>query len=191
MAKVQIDVQSRTDFGKGAARQLRRGGRVPAVVYGGDRPVSHVSLPGHDLFLALKKAEVILEIDVDGTVLNVAPRQVQRDPVQHVVEHVDLVVLSAREVRERLVVGAAVAKAEKVAIAEEIEPVTLVEAVRELLEEGLAPDDAIAKAVEDVKAALAEAAAASLAQAAAEDAAEAAEAADVGEAGQAEAPAAE
>ncbi|MEI6623102.1 MAG: 50S ribosomal protein L25 [Actinomycetes bacterium] len=188
MAKVQIDVQPRNDFGKGAARQLRRAGRVPAVVYGGDAPVEHVSLPAHDLFLALKKAEVILEISVSGTVLNVAPRQVQRDPVQQIVEHVDLVVLSGKEVRERLVVGAAVAKAEKVAIEEEIEPVTLVEAVRELLEEGMAPDEAIAKAVEDVKAALAEAAAASLAHAAAEDAAQAAEA---GEAGTAEASAAE
>lgn len=171
MAEVKIDTKMRDDFGKGAARRLRRDGQVPAVVYGSGNKVSHVSLPAHDLFMALKKAQVILAINVDGAALNVAPRQVQRDPVRQIIEHVDLIVLNAKEVRERLVVGAAVAKAEKVAIAEEIEPVTLVEAVRELLDEGMDPDEAIAKAVENVKTAMAEALAASMAQAAAEDAA--------------------
>lgn len=171
MSEVKIETQTRDNFGKGAARRLRRDGQVPAVVYGSGNKVLHVSLPAHDLFMALKKAQVILAINVDGAALNVAPRQVQRDPVRQIIEHVDLIVLNAREVRERLVVGAAVAKAEKVAIAEEIEPVTLVEAVRELLDEGMDPDEAIAKAVENVKTAMAEASAASMAQAAAEDAA--------------------
>ncbi len=137
MSKVQIDAAPRTDFGKGAARKIRREGRVPAVVYGGEAAVQHVSLPGHDLMMALKTAQVILEVNVDGDALNTAPRQIQRDPVRGTLEHVDLIVLSAQEVRERLVVGAAVAKAEKVATEEELDTVTLVMAVRELLDEGL------------------------------------------------------
>ena len=147
MSKVQIDAAPRSDFGKGAARQLRRAGRVPAVVYGGDIEVQHVSLPRHELMLALKKAQVILEVNVGGDALNVAPRQVQKDAVRGDLEHVDLIVLSAQEVRERLVVGAAVAKAEKVAAEEELDTVTLVMAVRELLDEGLETDEALTKAV--------------------------------------------
>lgn len=189
MSKVQIDAAPRTDFGKGAARKIRRDGRVPAVVYGSEIHVQHVSLPGHDLMMALKTAQVILEVNVDGNALNVAPRQIQRDPVRGNLEHVDLVVLSAQEVRERLVVGAAVAKAEKVAAEEELDTVTLVMAVRELLDEGLETDEAIEKAVENVREQMAAQAAAAAAAAAAEEAAEAAEAAesegegDEGEAG--------
>lgn len=181
MSKVQIDAAPRTDFGKGAARQLRRDGRVPAVVYGGDIEVQHVSLPGHDLMMALKRAQVILEVNVGGDALNVAPRQVQKDPVRGTLEHVDLVVLSAQEVRERLVVGAAVAKAEKVAAEEELDTVTLVMAVRELLDEGVETDDAITQAVENVREQMAAQAAAAAAAAAAEEAAEAAAADEAGE----------
>lgn len=166
MSKVQIDAAPRTDFGKGAARQIRRDGRVPAVVYGCDTAVQHVSLPAHDLMMALKTSQVILEVNVGGEALNVAPRQIQKDPVRGTFEHVDLIVLSATEVRERLVVGAAVAKAEKVAAEEDLDQVTLVEAVRELLDEGVEVDEAIAKAVESVREQMA-AQAASAAQAAA------------------------
>lgn len=180
MSKVQIDAAARTDFGKGAARKIRRAGRVPAVVYGGDIDVQHVSLPGHDLMMALKTSQVILEVNVDGDALNVAPRQIQRDPVRGTLEHVDLIVLSAQEVRERLVVGAAVARAEKVAAEEELDTVTLVMAVRELLDEGLETDEAIDKAVENVREQMAAQAAAAAAAAAVEEAAEAAEAAEGG-----------
>lgn len=172
MPKIEIDTAVRTDFGKGAARQLRRAGRVPAVVYGLDTAVAHVSLPGHDLMMALKTSQVILEVNVEGNALNVAPRQVQRDPVRGDIEHVDLIVLSAKEVRERLVVGAAVAKAEQVAAEEELDSVTVVMAVRELLDEGLEADEAIDKAIADIKAQQVEAAAAASAAAAAEDAAD-------------------
>ncbi|MGV1035959.1 MAG: 50S ribosomal protein L25 [Candidatus Nanopelagicales bacterium] len=185
MSTVKIDAAPRSDFGKGAARQLRRHGRIPAVVYGGDIEVHHVSLPDHDLMMALKRAQVILEIDLDGKTTNVAPRQVQKDPVRQVIEHVDLVVLSAQEVRERLVVGQAVAAAEARAAEEELDPVTVTIAMRELLDEGLDADEAINQAVEKVKEELAAQAAAAAAAAAAEDAA-AAEA-DTGEEASAEA----
>ena len=182
MPKIQIDAAPRTDFGKGAARQIRRDGRVPAVVYGDNTAVQHVSLPGHDLMMALKTSQVILEINVGGDALNVAPRQVQKDPVRGTLEHVDLIVLTAQEVRERIVVGAAVAKAEKVAAEEELDQVTLVMAVRELLDEGVEADDAITQAVESVREQMAAQAAAAAAAAAAEEAKDAAEADEAGEA---------
>lgn len=181
MAKVQLDSAARNNFGKGAARQLRREGRVPAVIYGGNREAAHISVPAHDLMMALKQIGVVLEVQVDGAAVNVAPRQVQKDPVRGDIEHVDLLVLSDREVRERLVVGAALAKAEKVAADEELDTVTVVTAVRELLDEGVEPDDAIDQAVAAIKEEQAAAASAAAAVAAAEDAAEEAE----GEAGEA------
>jgi len=180
MSKVTIEAAPRSTFGKGAARTLRREGQVPAVVYGNGTDARHLSLNAHALMMALKVPQVILEIDLDGDALNVAPRQVQRDPVRQTIEHVDLIVLSAQEVRERLVVGAAVAKAEKAAIAEELDPVQVVNAVRELLDEGIEADEAIAKGIENVREQLAAQEVASAAAAAAEDAA-AAEAGDAEE----------
>lgn len=178
MAQVRLETEPRTDFGKGFARRLRAAGRVPAVVYGGHTEVRHVSVPGHELMLALKKAQVILQVEVGGETLSVAPRQIQKDPVRQTLTHVDLLVLSAQEVRERIVVGAAVAKATAVAAEEELDAITLVVAVRELLDEGIEVDDAIAQAVTSVKEAMAAQAAAAAAAAAAEDAAEGAAAAE-------------
>lgn len=181
MAQIPLDTTKRTDFGKGAARRLRRAGQVPAVVYGNKTEVSHVAIPGHDLMLALKKSQVILEIDVDGNKVSVAPRQVQRDPVRQVIEHVDLIVLSAAEVRERIVIGAAVAKADAAAVEAELEPFHVIEAMRELLDEGVEVDDAIEQAIAKVKEQLEAQAAAAAAAAAAEDAAVAAEEGGEGE----------
>ena len=171
MSKIILESQARTEFGKGAARQIRRDGRVPAVVYGADIPVGHISVPGHDLMMALKKAGVVLEVEVDGKSLDVAPRQVQKDPVTNHLEHVDLVTLSAQEVRERLVVGAAVAKAQAAAVEAELDTVTVVMAVRELLDEGVETDAAIEQAIEKAGEEIPASAAAAAAAAAAEDAA--------------------
>lgn len=180
MSKVEISAQSRETFGKGAARQLRRDGRIPAVVYGDENPVRHISLDSHDLEQALRVAQVVLEVDLEGSAINAAPRQVQRDPVRRVVEHVDLVVLSAKEVRERLVVGAAVNKATDRAAEEGLEAVQVITVLHEYLEEGLEPDEAVEKSIETVHEQVKEAEAAAAAAAAAE-AAKAAAAAEAGE----------
>ncbi len=180
MPQIAIDVQPRTDFGKGAARRLRAAGRVPAVIYGPQAETVAVSLPGHDLMMALKVSEVILTIDLDGSAVSVAPRQVQRDPVRRTIEHVDLLVLSAQQVRERLVVGRAVAVAEELATAAELEVVAVITALHELLDEGMEPEDAARVAVERVQRQVAEQASAAAAAAAAEDAAAAEAAAESG-----------
>jgi large subunit ribosomal protein L25 len=89
--EVRIDATTRTEFGKGAARRLRRDSQIPAVVYShGSDPV-HVALPAHALTLALKTPNVLLELTLpDGPQLAL-PKAIQRDPVKSSIEHVDLV----------------------------------------------------------------------------------------------------
>lgn len=98
MAEIKIDAKSRTEFGKGAARRTRRAGLVPAVLYGHGTDPVHVSLPGHETLLALRAANALLSISIDGTADQLAlPKQVQRNPVKGTVEHVDLVIVKRGE----------------------------------------------------------------------------------------------
>ncbi len=172
MPDVTIEAQPRSEFGKGAARRLRRSGAVPAVIYGDGNDVRHVSLPGHDLMLALKKPKVTLSVQLAGGSVTVAPRQVQRDPVRQVIEHVDLVVISAAEARERAAEAQALVQAEAAAEEAGLDPVMVAEATIAGLEAGLDADAAIAQALEQVEEADRANAAAAAAAAAAEAAAE-------------------
>ena len=89
--------EKRTEFGKGAARKIRRAGNIPAVMYGhGTAPV-HISLPGHDTFQALKHTNALLTIVIDGDEQLALAKDVQRDPIKPVIEHVDLVVVRRGE----------------------------------------------------------------------------------------------
>ncbi len=98
MAEINISAVSRTEFGKGAARRARRAGLVPAVLYGHGTDPVHVSLPGHDTLLALRAANALLSITIDGDTAQLAlPKQVQRNPVRGTVEHVDLVIVKRGE----------------------------------------------------------------------------------------------
>ncbi|RKS68610.1 large subunit ribosomal protein L25 [Motilibacter peucedani] len=97
MSEVRITAENRTEFGKGAARRTRRAHRVPAVVYGHGGAPRHISLPGHELMLALKTPNVLLDVDLEGESLLVLPKDVQRDPIRPVIEHVDLVVVNRGE----------------------------------------------------------------------------------------------
>jgi len=90
MAEVKITAQTRSDFGKGAARRTRRAGLVPGVIYGHGAAPVHVSLPAHELMMALKNANVLIGLDVDGTSELVIPKAVQKDPVRGSLKHVDL-----------------------------------------------------------------------------------------------------
>ena len=112
---VRIDATTRDHYGKGASRQYRRDGKVPAVVYGSGSEVRHVVLPGHELALALRIPRVVLNVELDGTTLLVAPRDVQKDPVRQVLLHVDLIMLSDADVASRHAYADALAKAERLA----------------------------------------------------------------------------
>ena len=66
MSETKLVAEIRTQFGKGAARKIRRDHKIPAVMYGhGTEPV-HITLPGHDTMMALKHANALLTIEVDG-----------------------------------------------------------------------------------------------------------------------------
>jgi large subunit ribosomal protein L25 len=88
---------ARSDFGKGAARRLRRDGKVPAVVYGHGIAPIHVAFDAHTLRLTLRKKVTSLEIVLNGKTETVAPRDLQIDPVTRGIEHVDLVYVTAAE----------------------------------------------------------------------------------------------
>ncbi len=97
MADVKLTAETRTEFGKGAARRIRRDSKVPAVVYGhGAEPV-HITLPGHELNLALRTPNVLLTLDIEGKSQLAIPKAVQRDAIKGFLEHVDLLLVTRGE----------------------------------------------------------------------------------------------
>ena len=97
MPEVKLIAELRTEFGKGAARRIRRADKVPAVLYGHGTAPIHIALPGHETLLALRTANALLSIEVDGSSQLALPKQVQRDPLRHTIEHVDLVIVRRGE----------------------------------------------------------------------------------------------
>ncbi|MET9084781.1 50S ribosomal protein L25/general stress protein Ctc [Streptomyces sp. NPDC004237] len=98
MAEVKIAAESRTEFGKGAARRIRRDSKVPGVLYGHGSDPLHLTLPGHDLLLALRTPNVLISLDIDGKTNELAiPKSVQRDPIKGYLEHVDLLLVKRGE----------------------------------------------------------------------------------------------
>jgi large subunit ribosomal protein L25 len=97
MAETILQVQPRTEFGKGAARRTRRAGLIPAVMHlRGEDPI-HISLPGHGAFLALRHANAVLTIEVDGKRTLTIAREIQRNALTDVIEHVDLQIIQRGE----------------------------------------------------------------------------------------------
>ena len=97
MPEVKLTAEMRTEFGKGAARRIRRAHKVPAVLYGHGTAPIHIALPGHETLLALRTANALLSIEVDGISQLALPKQVQRNPLKHTIEHVDLVIVRQGE----------------------------------------------------------------------------------------------
>jgi large subunit ribosomal protein L25 len=91
MSEVKISAETRSEFGKGAARRIRRDSKVPGVLYGHGSDPLHLTLPGHELLLALRTPNVLIALDIDGKTNELAiPKSVQRDPIKGFLEHVDL-----------------------------------------------------------------------------------------------------
>jgi large subunit ribosomal protein L25 len=99
MATEKITAETRTEFGKGAARRIRRADKIPAVLYGHGNDPIHVTLPGHDTMMALKHggANALLELDIDGTTQLALTKQVQIDPIKRSLEHIDFVAVRRGE----------------------------------------------------------------------------------------------
>ena len=93
----KVVAEVRENFGKGYARRLRAAGQIPAVIYGhGTEPV-HVSLPGHQVSLLIRRANAVLELDVAGKQQLTLVKDVQKDPVHQIIEHIDLLVVKKGE----------------------------------------------------------------------------------------------
>ena len=99
MPPEKITAETRTEFGKGAARRIRREDKVPAVLYThGDEP-QHITLPGHDTMMALKHggANALLELSIDGKSQLGLTKQIQVDPITRIIEHIDFVAVRRGE----------------------------------------------------------------------------------------------
>ncbi len=90
----------RETFGKGAARKLRAAGKTPAVIYGHGTEPQHVALPAHDIALIVRKSNALITVVIDGAEQLVLVKDVQRDPVLQIIEHVDLIVVNQGELVE-------------------------------------------------------------------------------------------
>ncbi|MFE9658993.1 MULTISPECIES: 50S ribosomal protein L25/general stress protein Ctc [unclassified Streptomyces] len=97
MSEVKLTAQSRTEFGKGAARRIRRADQVPGVLYGHGTDPVHLTLPGHELLLALRTPNVLISLDLDGHTELAIPKAVQRDAVRGSLDHVDLLLVKRGE----------------------------------------------------------------------------------------------
>lgn len=90
---LKITAETRTEFGKGAARRIRRDNKVPAVMYGHGNDPTHITLPGHDTMMALKHGgtNALLYIDIEGKTHLALTKQIQADPIKGFLEHIDFV----------------------------------------------------------------------------------------------------
>ncbi|MEI2826647.1 MAG: 50S ribosomal protein L25/general stress protein Ctc [Dermatophilaceae bacterium] len=97
MSEISLPAERRTAFGKGAARKIRRDNKIPAVLYAHGSDPIHITLPGHATMMALKTANVLLSIELEGKSQLALAKDVQRDPIKPVIEHVDLVMVKRGE----------------------------------------------------------------------------------------------
>ncbi|WP_326689869.1 MULTISPECIES: 50S ribosomal protein L25/general stress protein Ctc [unclassified Streptomyces] len=97
MADVNVSATVRREFGKGAARRLRREEKVPAVIYGHGAETVHVALPSYDMMMALKNSNVLIHLDVEGKKELVIPKAVQREAIRGFLVHIDLLTVKRGE----------------------------------------------------------------------------------------------
>lgn len=94
----ELKAQVRSGVGKGAARELRRQGLVPCVIYGDKKAPESIAIPFKDVNKAIYAGGFLshtITIDVDGTKHNVIPRDYQLDPVRDFPLHVDFLRVGA------------------------------------------------------------------------------------------------
>jgi large subunit ribosomal protein L25 len=97
MSEIKIVATPRENFGKGAARKLRASHQTPAVIYGHGNATRHISLPAHEIALALRHKNALLELTLNGKPELVLVKMASKDPVTQIIEHVDLVEVTKGE----------------------------------------------------------------------------------------------
>lgn len=94
---ITLEGEVRDQFGKGVARRLRVANKIPATIYaGGNQPV-FVTLPMKETTLALRHTNALFTINYGGDSKIAVVKDVQRNPVKRIVEHVDFYEVKAGE----------------------------------------------------------------------------------------------
>ena len=89
---IELKATARPRAGKGAARQARREGKVPAVIYGDNQAPETIALDYNDLWRQVLKGHftsTVIDVNVEGKKSRVIPRDLQVDPVKDLPLHVD------------------------------------------------------------------------------------------------------
>ncbi|MHA6620283.1 50S ribosomal protein L25/general stress protein Ctc [Pseudonocardia sp. DLS-67] len=99
MAEARIDAETRTEFGKGAARRTRRAGKIPAVLYGHGTDPQHLSLPQLEFARVIRDQgrNAVLSLIIGGKTQLALTRTVVTHPIRPYIEHVDLLVIRRGE----------------------------------------------------------------------------------------------
>ena len=89
----------REKTGKGASRQARRDGKVPAVLYGHGTEPQHLTLPSRELSAVLRNfgTNAVLTLDIGGTEALALPKQLEIHPIKRNIQHVDLIIVRRGE----------------------------------------------------------------------------------------------
>ena len=86
---IKLEGEARNEFGKGAARRMRVAKQIPATMYaGGEAPV-FVKLPMKETTLALRHTNALFSISYGDQNKLAVVKDVQRNPVKRIVEHID------------------------------------------------------------------------------------------------------
>ena len=151
MTTVALTAVPRSDFGKGAARRIRREGNIPAVIYGQGTELLHIALPNHDLDLALRKPRVVISVEVEGKSILTKPRDIQRDPVKRNLEHVDQVIITESEAQDRTDMADAIKAATAAAEEAGMDAASVVQALEAAVASGEDATEAAKHAVSDAE----------------------------------------
>ncbi|GGA61322.1 50S ribosomal protein L25 [Pseudoclavibacter endophyticus] len=92
-----LAVEVRTEFGKGAARRVRRADKIPGVLYGHGGEPRHLTLPGHETMLLIRQSNAVVELAFEGESHLALVKDVQRDPIRRLIEHVDFIAVRQGE----------------------------------------------------------------------------------------------
>lgn len=97
MSEQKLAAELRTEFGKGYARRARANHQIPAVIYGHGAEPIHVTLPAKATTLAVRTPNALLSLDINGEGHLALVKDVQRDPVKQIIEHIDLLTVRQGE----------------------------------------------------------------------------------------------
>jgi large subunit ribosomal protein L25 len=99
VSEVRLAAESRTEFGKGAARRTRRAGKIPAVLYGHGSDPKHLALPALEFARVVREhgQNAVLTLDVDSSSELALTKTVTTHPIKNYIEHVDLLLVKRGE----------------------------------------------------------------------------------------------